>query len=176
MAALTLIASATLLTACSGSVSVGDAPAVSADELEKAIVGKITVDGEPVDAEEVGLDVVCDEDLPAEVDATVDCFATDDDGARTGFRPVVTAVDGDDVEFDTPLFVPAEELTAQVQALLEEQGNVLTSLECDEVAGEAGATASCTAQADGAAEPDELLVTIKEVDGLRFRFAVEVVG
>ncbi|WP_244930457.1 DUF4333 domain-containing protein [Nocardioides sp. W7] len=174
-AALALLATA-VLTACSASVSVGDADAVSAEKLEQAIASKITVDGGEGDLESAGIDLTCDDELPAEVDASVDCFGTDADGGVTGFRPVVTAVDGTDVEFDAGLFLPGDTLAEQVGAQLAEQGYTVESLDCEEVDGEVGATSTCTAQVEGAAEPDELAITIEEVDGLRFRFGYEVAG
>lgn len=177
VAALALFASTTVLAACSASVSVGgDADAVSAEKLEAAIASKITVNGGDGDLSEAGIDLTCDEKLPAEVDASVDCFGTDADGGVTGFRAVVTAVDGSDVEFDANLFVPGETLAEQVGLQLEEQGYVLKSLECEEAAGEVGATSTCAAQVEGAEEPDELTITIDEVDGLRFAFSYELAG
>jgi hypothetical protein len=168
-AALLLSVSLSTLAACEGSVSVG-AKAVSADELEKAILGNITGD-----VDEIGLEITCDDDLPAEVDASVDCFGTDADGGTTGFRPTVTSVDGTDVEFDSPLFLTGEEVATQVQGGLEEQGYVISSLECDEAIGEAGSTSSCAVQVEGA-DPQELEVTVNEVDGLRFAIGYEPVA
>lgn len=165
-----LILSLLVLSGCSASVSVG-ARAVSPERLEEAIAGKITVDGGAGDAESAGIEVSCDDELPAEVDASVDCFGTDAEGGRTGFRTVVTDVDGQDVDFDVDLFLDGDTLAEQVGAQLTQQGYAVESLECEEVAGEVDATSTCTVQVEGAAETDELAITIKEVDGLRFRFA-----
>lgn len=165
-AALVLSVSLTALAACDGSVSVG-AKAVSADELEKAILGNITGD-----VESIGLEISCDDDLPAKVDASVDCLGTDSDGGTTGFRPTVTSVDGTDVEFDSPLFLPGDEVATQVQSGLEGQGYTISSLSCDEAIGEVGSTSSCDVQVEGA-DPQVLTVTVNAVDGLRFSIGYE---
>ena len=166
-AAALVLASTALLTACSGSVSVGtEAKAVPADQLEESLASRIT--GEGADT----IEVICEDDLPAKVEASVDCAGTDADGNTTGIRPVVTSVDGDDVEYDAPLFLPADEVTTQVRASLEAEGYTLASLDCDEAAGEVGSVSSCRVQVEGA-DPQELVISIDEADGLRFKLGIE---
>ncbi|WP_218146250.1 DUF4333 domain-containing protein [Geodermatophilus ruber] len=75
------------LSACSSSIASDDLATRTADLLE----------------EEVGVrpDISCDEDLPAEVDATTRCLLTDEEtGEEYGVTITVTAVDGSDAEID----------------------------------------------------------------------------
>lgn len=175
LTALALTTATVLLAGCSGSVSVSaGAKAVSAERLEQSIRDNVTIDGGEGDVEDAGIEITCAEDLPAEVDATVDCVGTDEAGGRTGFRTTVSSVDGTDVQFDSQLFLPGEEVATQVGRMLEEQGYALASMECEEALGEVGSTSGCTARVDGAAEPDELVITVNEIDGLRFRIGFRV--
>jgi hypothetical protein len=46
-------------------------------------------------------DIACDEDLPAEVDASTRCLLTDEaTGEQYGVTITVTSVDGGDAQFD----------------------------------------------------------------------------
>jgi hypothetical protein len=164
-AAALVLAVTTVLTGCSGSVSVGTPKAVDADDLADTLASRI--DGDDGST----IELTCEDDLPAEVDATVDCWGTDPDGATTGIRPVVTSVDGDDVAYDAPLFLPADELATQLRAQLEQQGYPVEDLTCEELAGEVGAAGTCTVQIENAPETGDVEVEIVEVDGLRFRFS-----
>lgn len=81
------------LSACSGSVSVGSSSVSSAD-VEAQMQSQLK------DADGVGPDKSsCPDDLKAEVGATITCTATSGDETFK-IEAVVTAVDGDNVDFD----------------------------------------------------------------------------
>jgi hypothetical protein len=77
------------LAACgrSDSVDVGDVE----DKVKEALQQEVGQEPESVD---------CDDDLKAEVGASVRCVLTADDGTRIGLTVTTTSVDGDDVQFD----------------------------------------------------------------------------
>jgi hypothetical protein len=75
------------LSACSSSIDSGKLETTAADVLE----GQVGV--RP--------DIACDEDLPAEVDASTRCLLTDKaTGEEYGVTITVTSVDGSDAQFD----------------------------------------------------------------------------
>ena len=76
-------------------------------------------------------DVACEGDLEAEVEATQDCRVTfSEDGSTTGVRLVVTAVEGDEVEFDQTLFIPAGEVADAVERTYAEPGLTIDEVTC----------------------------------------------
>ena len=165
---LAALATASLLTACSGEVSVGE-ETVSQSEIESVIAGNIT--GADADA----VEVECDGDLDAEVGATQDCLATLE-GRTTGIRVTVDQVNDEDVDFSTVMFVTAEELETAVGDYYSDQGIGVTGVTCDgELLGEPGDTASCdiTSDTDGDATVE---ATSTGAEGLSVNFDLEVVS
>ncbi len=81
------------LSACSGSVSVGSA-SVSAADVESQMMSELK------DTDGVGPDeAACPDDLKAEVGESITCTATSGD-ETFDIEAVVTAVEGDSVDFD----------------------------------------------------------------------------
>ncbi|WP_405610518.1 DUF4333 domain-containing protein [Streptomyces sp. NBC_01511] len=93
---LSAVAAGVLLVGCSGSVSVGDsAPKVSKDKLSDTVAEQL--------AETTGQakpDITCPKDLVGKVDNTARCTLTAADGSTLGVTVTVSAVDGDDIDFD----------------------------------------------------------------------------
>lgn len=165
---LAALATASLLTACSAEVSVGE-DTVPQSEIESVIAGNIS--GEDADA----VEVECDGDLDAEVGATQDCLATLE-GRTTGIRVTVDQVNDEDVDFSTVMFVTAEELETSVGDYYTGEGIGVTGVTCDgELLGEAGDTATCeiTSDTDGDASIE---VTSTGSEGLTVNFDIEVVS
>jgi len=77
------------LAACgsSDSVSEGDVE----DNVKEALAQEIGQEPESVE---------CDDDLKAEVGASIRCVLTAEDGTRIGLTVTTKSVDGNDVEFD----------------------------------------------------------------------------
>ncbi|MQY28101.1 DUF4333 domain-containing protein [Nocardia aurantia] len=83
----------TLLTACSGSVSVGTR-SVDKNEVAAQISGKLEQQvGQKPDS------VTCPQNLPARTGATLVC-TLDDQGTKYDVTVTVTSVDGDQAKFD----------------------------------------------------------------------------
>ena len=75
------------LTGCGGTVDAGDVATAAEDALEEQVGARP--------------DIVCPDDLEAEVGAETRCTLTaGDDPAEYGVTVTVTAVDGGDAEFD----------------------------------------------------------------------------
>ena len=77
------------------SASLGDTGTVSEGEVEDRVKEGL--------AAEVGTapeSVECDDDLPAEVGASIRCVLTAPNGDRVGLTVTTTEVDGDDVRFE----------------------------------------------------------------------------
>jgi hypothetical protein len=89
-----LAVAVTVLGGCSGSVSVGG---LTVDKDRLASLAKEKLE-EAAGQESQG--VVCDGDVPAKVGATQRCTLTALDGTTIGVTATVTAVNGDDVEFN----------------------------------------------------------------------------
>lgn len=158
-----------LLGACSGEASVGSGdPTVTQAELEKAVASRVT--GE--DADQV--EVVCQDDLTAEVGSSQDCEATAA-GTSTGIRLTVDGVEGEEVDFSQTLFISETELASAVDGYFTDQGIEVTGVTCDgELIGEEGESAMCkvTSSSDGDAT---VRATTSDVDGLTVNFGIEVV-
>lgn len=148
-----------LLTGCSGSVSVGGTTVKQAD-LEKAVADEIT----GADADK--LTVSCDGSLKGEKGETQDCTLEDGTGDKSHVRAEVTKVDGDDVKFDTSLFVPADDVAGVLEEQLAGQGEDVESVTCaDDLPGVVGEKIECTAEPLG-----DLTVTTTAVNGLVVNF------
>ncbi|MFE4613885.1 DUF4333 domain-containing protein [Streptomyces niveus] len=93
---LSAMAAGVLLAGCSGSVSVGTStPKVSKDKLADTVAERLaatTGQAKP--------DITCPEALEGKVDATTRCTLTAADGSTLGVTVTVSAVDGDNVDFD----------------------------------------------------------------------------
>ncbi len=169
--AVLLLPALLLLGACSGEVSVGGPAAISQEVLETEVEGNMS--GADVDQ----FDVACEGGLEPEVDATQDCLISfSGDGSTTGVRLVVTDVQGDEVEFDQVLFIPAEEVADGVERFYADQGFSVDAVTCDgELVGEEGETTTCQVEssADGDAEVEATTTT---VDGLVVNFDLTVVS
>ncbi len=151
------------LAGCSFEFSAGGPGEIAQADLESDIAGNIT--GEEADQ----VDVTCDGPLPAEVDASVDCLATYTvDDSRTGIRPVVTAVEGEDVEYDPTLFLDGETVAETVETQLRNQAVRFEGVECEELIGERGASSTCTATDRRGETP--ITTTVTGVDGLTVDF------
>ena len=153
------------LAACSGSVSVGSsAPEIDQAALEADLLGSISGEG----ADQV--EVTCEGPLVAEVGATQDCAAVfTGDGSRTGIRPTVTAVEGEDVDYDSVVFIDGPSVADTIGRQLRAQAIRFGSVECGELPGEPDATGECTLVArDGTETP--LRITVTDVNGLRVGF------
>ena len=155
---------ASVLTGCS--FSVGGPSAVPQEELEKQVAGLYEAEDD-IAAE-------CEGELPAEADATTDCHLTVGEAAAD-VHVTVTSVDGDDVEFTSAPYVPADTVADTIKASLADQGYQVDTVECeDELAGKLDATTTCTAQP---AEGDGVIeVTVTQADGLMINFDYEVVS
>lgn len=167
-----LVLPALLLSACSGEVSVGGgSSAITQDALEAEVEGNMS--GADVDQ----FDVACEGRLDAEVDATQDCLISfAGDGSTTGVRLVVTDVQGEEVEFDQVLFIPAEDVADGVERFYVDQGFTVDAVTCaGELVGEEGETTTCQVEssADGDAEVEATTTT---VDGLVVNFDLTVVS
>ena len=162
-----------VLGACSGEVSIGgDEPAaITQDALEAEVTGNMS----GADADQ--FEVSCEGGLDAEVGATQDCLITfTGDGSVTGVRLVVTDVQGEEVEFDQVLFVPAEEVADGVDRFYTDQGFTLDEVTCDgELIGEEGETTTCdiTSEAEGDVQVE---ATTTSVEGLVVNFDLTVVS
>lgn len=165
-----LLAPGLLLSACSGEVSVGGPATVERADLEAELSANMS----GPDADQ--FDVACEGDLEAEVEATQDCLITfSEDGSTTGVRLVVTAVEGDEVEFDQTLFIPAGEVADAVERTYAEPGLTIDEVTCaGELVGEEGATTTC----DIASSEGDVTVeaTTTTVDGLVVNFDLTVVS
>ena len=165
-----LLAPGLLLSACSGEVSVGGPATVERADLEAELSANMS----GPDADQ--FDVACEGDLEAEVEATQDCLITfSEDGSTTGVRLVVTAVEGDEVEFDQTLFIPAGEVADAVERTYAEPGLTIDEVTCaGELLGEEGATTTC----DIASSEGDVTVeaTTTTVDGLVVNFDLTVVS
>ena len=165
-----LLAPALLLSACSGEVSVGGPATVERADLEAELSANMS----GPDADQ--FEVACEGDLEAEVEATQDCLITfSEDGSTTGVRLVVTAVEGDEVEFDQTLFIPAGEVADAVERTYAEPGLTIDEVTCaGELLGEEGATTTC----DIASSEGDVTVeaTTTTVDGLVVNFDLTVVS
>ena len=77
------------LAACgrSDSVDRGDVE----DEVKDALEQEVGQEAKSVD---------CDDDLKAEIGASIRCVLTANDGTRIGLTVTTTSIDGDDVQFD----------------------------------------------------------------------------
>lgn len=76
-------------------VACSDSGGVDREELEQTVKEKL--------AEEVGQtpkSIDCPEELKAELDASIRCTLTAEDGSEIGLTVTVTGVDGGDVNFD----------------------------------------------------------------------------
>ena len=154
--------------ACSGDISIGSSnPEIEQAALEEDVRSNITGEG----AEQV--EVTCEGPLLAEVGATQDCAAvfTGDD-SRTGIRPTVTAVEGEDVEYDSAIFIDGPSVADTIERQLRAQAVAFGSVECAELAGEKGATGDCTLVARNGTERP-LTVTVTDVNGLKVGFEYE---
>ena len=165
-----LLAPALLLSACSGEVSVGGPATVERADLEAELSANMS----GPDADQ--FEEACEGDLEAEVEATQDCLITfSEDGSTTGVRLVVTAVEGDEVEFDQTLFIPAGEVADAVERTYAEPGLTIDEVTCaGELLGEEGATTTC----DIASSEGDVTVeaTTTTVDGLVVNFDLTVVS
>ena len=165
-----LLAPALLLSACSGEVSVGGPATVERADLEAELSANMS----GPDADQ--FDVACEGDLEAEVEATQDCLITfSEDGSTTGVRLVVTAVEGDEVEFDQTLFIPAGEVADAVERTYADPGLTIDEVTCaGELLGKEGATTTC----DIASSEGDVTVeaTTTTVDGLVVNFDLTVVS
>ncbi|MSZ77860.1 MAG: DUF4333 domain-containing protein, partial [Actinobacteria bacterium] len=105
--------------------------------------------------------------LDAEVDAEQTCSITSAEGDSTGLRITVTKVNDDDVDYDTELFLTADEVASGTEAGLVDQGYEVSSVTCDdELVGEVGNSVVCTVT-DSEGEYD-IESTVSAIDGLRF--------
>ena len=165
-----LLAPALLLSACSGEVSVGGPATVERTDLEAELSANMS----GPDADQ--FDVACEGDLEAEVEATQDCLITfSEDGSTTGVRLIFTAVEGDEVEFDQTLFIPAGEVADAVERTYADPGITIDEVTCaGELLGEEGATTTC----DIASSEGDVTVeaTTTTVDGLVVNFDLTVVS
>ena len=142
-------------------------PTVSQETLEQRVVDDISGEG----AEDV--EVTCEGDLAAELDATQDCLATLGESA-TGIRFTVDAVDGEDVDYSSVVFVPEDELASTVEDTYLGQGVAVDSVTCDgELLGVTGESAVCevTSMRDGDASIE---ATTTKVEGLLVDFDLTV--
>ena len=165
-----VLAPALLLSACSGEISVGGPGAVDRADLE----GEVSANMSGPDADRY--DVACEGELEAEVEATQDCLITfADDGSTTGVRLVVTAVEGDEVEFEQTLFIPADEVADAVERAYADPGLTIDEVTCEgELVGEEGATTTCDiASSEGDVSVEATTTT---VDGLIVNFDLTVVS
>ncbi|WP_405440460.1 DUF4333 domain-containing protein [Streptomyces niveus] len=93
---LSATAAGVLLVGCSGSVSLGTStPEVSKDKLADTVAERLaatTGQAKP--------DITCPEALEGKADATTRCALTAADGSTLGVTVTVSAVDGDNVDFD----------------------------------------------------------------------------
>ncbi len=166
-----LLAPALLLSGCSGEVSVGGPGAVDRADLESEVAANMS--GPDVDQ----FDVACAGDLEAEVEATQDCLITfSQDGSTTGVRLDVTAAEGDEVEFDQTLFIPAEDVADAVERAYADRGLTIDEVTCvGELVGEQGETTTCdiTSSVDGDVTVEATTTT---VEGLTVNFDLTVVS
>lgn len=93
-AAAAVVIAAGLLGACSAHFEAGKTAAVGKEQLAKVVKEKLeTQVGAKADS------VVCDDALPAKVDATQRCVLTAG-GKKYGVTVTATSVEGDNVKFD----------------------------------------------------------------------------
>lgn len=90
------VAVGALLVGCSASVNIGDSePTLSADKLADTVAEKLAATtGQPKP------DVTCPEDVAGKVGTTTRCTLTAGDGSTLGVTVTVSAVDGDNINFD----------------------------------------------------------------------------
>ncbi|WP_244189314.1 DUF4333 domain-containing protein [Streptomyces incarnatus] len=93
---LSAVAAGTLLTGCSGSVSVGKSePKVSAGKLATTVSERLAAQtGRPKPH------ITCPEDLAGKVGSSTRCKLTADDGSTLGVTVTVTSVQGSQINFD----------------------------------------------------------------------------
>ncbi|EST30878.1 DUF4333 domain-containing protein [Streptomyces niveus] len=85
-----------LLVGCSGSVGIGTStPEVSKDKLADTVAERLAAT-----TGQTKPDVTCPEALEGKADATTRCTLTAADGSTLGVTVTVSAVDGDNVDFD----------------------------------------------------------------------------
>ena len=140
------------LTGCS--VSVGGLGRARADgrthrrvdavaDLEDLVAGSVTPDDEGAE-----VSAECAGGIDVEVDATQDCHLTVGEQIADVHFVVTEVDDGEIVDADITPYLPADRVAETIQVSLEDQGSTVDSVECEgELAGEKGATMSCTATA-----------------------------
>lgn len=156
------------LAGCSAEVNTGD-ETVSQADLEKQVSGMFTPDNP-----DATIDASCEGDLDAKVDATQDCHLTVGD-QDADVRVQVTSVDGSDTKLDATPFVPADKVADTIKGSLTDQGYKVDTVDCEEeLMGEVGQTATCTAAPSSGDGTIEAKVT--SVDGLMVNFNYKVVS
>ncbi len=137
-------------------------------DLEDLVAGSVTPDDKGAE-----VSAGCAGGLDIEVGAAQDChLLVGEETADVHF--VVTEVqDGEVTDADITPYLPGDRVAETIKASLEKQGATVDAVECEgELAGEKGATMSCTATAGR--DTGEIAVEVTEVDGLFINFHFEV--
>lgn len=154
-----------LATACSGSVSVGSDPTVTAGDVESQVSKAMTDQGR------TGVQVTCPNELEGTKGASTTCNATDDAGA-TQATVTVTSVDGTDVKFDissVPVLAAADVAQKASEQLAAQVGAAAPDITCPgDLVGTIGATLVCTLNDAGQTYDTTLTVTDDGEGSIRF--------
>jgi hypothetical protein len=156
-----------------GGDSDSDSASSSSEPMSQSDLEKKVLDGLTVEDQNAEPDVTCSGDLEAEVDATQDCHITVGQ-EFADVHVVVTEVDDDGIsDADINTYLPGDRVAQAVKADLDAKGVAVDSVACDdELAGEEGATVTCTA-AQGKQNSD-IEVTTTNVDGLFMNFRYQL--
>lgn len=150
------------------------AGAVAQSDVEDSIVDSFEEDLPDSEME----DVSCEGDLPAEVDATLDCSYTEA-GQEMPVLITVTSVEGSDVNYDIDVEVSAVsqgEVEASIVDAFEDSlpDTQIDNVLCEgDLAAEVGATLDCSFTEAGQDLP--VLITVTEVAGSDVNYDIEVV-
>ncbi|MET0523692.1 MAG: DUF4333 domain-containing protein [Nocardioides sp.] len=157
-------------TGCSVSAGSGDDDPEpwSTAHLEDEVTDDITLDDK--DAE---FTVECAGGLENEKDATQDCNITTGEDEADVHVVVTELDDGEISDYDVNTYLPGDRVAEAIKSSLADQGVNADTVDCEgELAGEKGATMSCTATAG--TDTGEIAVEATEVDGLFINFHFEV--
>ncbi|WP_181313003.1 DUF4333 domain-containing protein [Nocardioides campestrisoli] len=142
---------------------------VSASTLEERVQEAATGEG----VEDYLID--CPGDLKAVVNDSADCLVEDAEGSVTGVRFITTEVDGDDLSYETLVFLGAAEVQKRLADELGTEDVGVKKVMCDDVlVATPGSTLTCRGLTEAGAVPVQ--VTTTEVDGLQVSFDWDVVS
>lgn len=166
---VTLIALATLLTACAEQTFESS---VSREDLEAEVAALY-----PPEDPSAGLAVTCEGGIEALVGSVRICRIerTDDPRTDSFVRVSVTDVVDDETRIRAVPFVPADRVAGVILESLIADGYVVTEVTCErELLGEVGASIGCAATPTTEGNDGAITATVTRVAGLRVVFDYEL--